>query len=232
MASFVRLTPDRASLDALSQDGVVRAADYASALDADAAVAEAREQAAAIVEAAEAQAAAHLASAEAEATTIREEAEQLRAEAAERGRAEAMAEAETEIAERMLELVDRSVEFLSGSERRVGEIVLLCLRRVLGEFPEEDLVIRQARTALQLVRGETNVTLRVATALEQPLRERVAEILSGHADVGYITVVGDPAIATDGCRLETEVGVVDASLSSQIKALESAIQNKITRQNV
>lgn len=67
------------------------------------------------------------------------------------------------------------------------------------------------------------MTLRVAPELEEKLRTRVAEILHGKPEISYLEVVGDAALQEGGCRLETEAGIVDASLDTQIAALEKRL---------
>lgn len=225
MAAFIRLSADHAAID--SAGVVLKATDHALAVEAETVLIEAQEAAAAIAADAEARAAALIAEAEAHATSLKEEAEAIRAEAETKGHEEGLEAAKIEIAEHMLLLVERSIDYLSGTERMVADAVLLCLRRVLDEFPDEDLVVRQARAALHVVRAEPHVILRVAPEIEETLRARVAEILRGNPEFSYLEVVGDAALSSGGCRLETEAGVVDASLEVQIAALEKAVRGAV-----
>ena len=64
-------------------------------------------------------------------------------EAESKGREEGLEPGKIELAERMLLLVERSIDDLSDAGRLVTDAVLLCLRRVPDEFPDEDLVLRQ-----------------------------------------------------------------------------------------
>ncbi|MEM8985358.1 MAG: HrpE/YscL family type III secretion apparatus protein [Pseudomonadota bacterium] len=144
-----------------------------------------------------------------------------------RGRDEGLAEAQGEVAEQILNVVSRSVDYLAGAEAEVASIVLTCLRKILGDFSDEELVIREARTALQVVRNEPRVTLRVSTDVEREVRERVGEILSGNGGVNFLEVVGDDRIGKGGCLLESEAGVVDASIQQQLDALEEALSARV-----
>lgn len=204
MPSFIQLTSDEPQLDGAQR--VLKAKDYVLALDAEQVLEQAKQKAAAIV--AEAQ-------------------EQYEAEKA-RGRADGLAEAQAEIAEQMLTLVSRSVDYLAGAETDVARVVMACLRKILGEFSDEELAVRQARAALQVVRNEPRVTVRVRPELEVSVRERVGDILRGNGEVSILEVVGDERLEHGGCRLETDAGVVDASLEQQLKALERVMGAKQT----
>lgn len=203
MAGFIQLTPDQIKLDPALR--VLKAADYSCAVEAEAVLADAKKQA----------------------ETILADAENTYKEEKARGREEGLGEAQGEVAEQILNVVSRSVDYLAGAEAEVASIVLTCLRKILGEFADEDLVIQEARTALQVVRNEPRVTLRVSTDVETQVRDRVGEILSGNGGVSFLEVVGDERISRGGCRLESEAGVVDASVNQQLEALERALNARV-----
>lgn len=203
MAAFVQLTPDAIKLDPALR--VLKAADYADAIEAETVLSDARRRAEAILA----------------------NAEKMYKEEKARGREEGLAEAQGEVAEQILNVVSRSVDYLAGAEAEVASIVLTCLRKILGDFPDEELVIREARTALQVVRNEPRVTMRVSTDVEAEVRERVGEVLSGNGGVSFLEVVGDERIGKGGCLLESEAGVVDASIQQQLEALEGALNARV-----
>lgn len=212
MAAFVRLTPDRPQLDPAAT--VLAPEDYARAVDA-----------AALRETAERDASAIRREAETEAARLKAEAEAVYEAEKRRGFEDGLAAGQAEVAERMVTLVTRSVDYLASAEGEVARTVLVCLRKILGEFPEEDLVLRAARAALGLVRSESRIRLCVRPEVEPALRDRVGALLAGHGDIGFVEIVGDPSMTRGGCRLETELGVVDASIEQQLDALEKAIRH-------
>ena len=206
MASFVQLTPDAVMVDPAAQ--VLKSADVVCALEAETVLADAKRRAQEIL-------------AEAQKTYDEEKA---------RGRAEGLAEAQGEVAEQILKVVSRSVDYLAGAEADVARVVLTCIRKILGDFPEEELVVREARAALQVVRNEPRVTLRVSTDVETPVRDRIGEILSGNGEVSFLEIVGDEGMERGSCRLESEAGVVDASIEQQLHALEEALNARVKPQ--
>lgn len=203
MVAFLRLDPDKVALAAGRR--VIPAEDYGQAVSGAELLADAKARSDAVL--AEAQ----------------EEAEAERR----RGYEEGLAAGQAEIAERMLVLVGQSVDYLGTAERDLARLVMLCLRRILGERAEEDVVIAAARNALAHVRGESRVTLAVRPDVVEAVRGRVGEVLSGSGDIGTIEVAADPGLRQGGCRLETEIGVVDASIETQLEALERAMAVRI-----
>ena len=202
MPAFIRLTADHPHID--SSQRILKAKDYQITLTAERMLEDAKTKADAII---------------ADAHSIYETEK-------EQGRADGIAEAQSEVAEQMLMLVSRSVDYLASAEADVARVVLVCLRKILGEFPDEDIVIKQARTALQVVRNEPRVTVRVRPELEAQVRGRVGEILCGNGQVSFLEVVGDEGLDHGGCRLETDAGVVDASIEKQLQALERVVSAK------
>ncbi len=203
MASFVRLDPERAEIEPGRR--IISEEDYALRVAAQDLLTEA----------------------EAEAARIVEEAKQAYEAEKERGFQEGMANAQVEIAEQMLTIVTRSVDYLATAEGAVAKTVMICLRKILGDFPEEDTVVLAARNALQVVRNEERVTVAVRPKVQDEVRARIGEILKDSGDIGFIEVVGDKGLPKGGCRLQTEIGVVDASIDQQIEAIERAMRDRL-----
>ncbi|EKM32888.1 flagellar assembly FliH family protein [Vibrio harveyi] len=65
------------------------------------------------------------------------------------------------------------------------------------------------------------------------VREKVSSILSDFPEVGYVEVIADARLKNGGCILETEVGIIDASIDGQLQALKQAITKQFSeRQQV
>lgn len=204
MVSIVRLT---GAGDAAPPPGVrvIKAADYALLAEAKETLAKARVDADALLE-----------SANQELQSYRD-----------RGYAEGRAQADQEAAARMVASVGRSIDYLGLIEEQLIGAVLTGVRKVLDSFDDLELTTKIARNALKVVRTERHVTLRVAPGSEEGVRERVSEILKGYSSVGMLEVVADHRLADQGCILETELGVVDASLETQLNALERAMRARL-----
>ena len=70
--------------------------------------------------------------------------------------------------------------------------------------------------------------IRVCPADEPAVREALAAMIaSAPGGVSFLDVSADPRMKPGDCILESELGVVDAGLETQLRALENALAGKI-----
>ncbi|AVO50568.1 HrpE/YscL family type III secretion apparatus protein [Melaminivora suipulveris] len=181
---------------------IVRAADVA-----------AWEQAEGLLAAARAQADAILAGAE----------EALAAERA-RGYAEGLAEARMEQVEKMMDTVGRTVDYFAAVEGDMVALVMGAVRKIIDGYDEHERVLLVVRNALAVVRNQKQMTLRLPPAQVDAVRARVNELLAAYPGVGYLDIVADARLQGDACILESEIGLVEASIDGQVAALEGAFR--------
>ena len=161
--------------------------------------------------------------AKAHAAEIEKKAEAVYEERYQQGYEDGVEFGKMENAEKMMETVLASVEFIESIENTVVSVVNQSIRKIIGELDDEERIKRIVGTALNTVRGQQRVTVRVNPS-EEPTGPRArAATPSGSCR----TVVADPRLGPDSCILESELGVVDASLETQLKALEHAFTSKI-----
>jgi type III secretion protein L len=56
------------------------------------------------------------------------------------------------------------------------------------------------------------------------IKGHVNELLAAYPGVGYLDITGDPRLTGDSCILESEIGIVEASVQSQITALRNTFK--------
>ena len=143
----------------------------------------------------------------------------------EEGYRDGVEEGRLEHAEKVMETVLSSVEYIEGIE---ATLVNVAVRKVIGEIDENERIVRIVRNALVTVRNQQHVTIRVAPADEKAVREGLASMLASvPGGASFLDVVPDARLERGACLLESELGVVDASLETQLKALENALRSKI-----
>lgn len=167
-----------------------------------------------------------LAEAKAQAAQMKAEAQAVFEAEKRRGYKEGREEASAELSEQLLNVVSRSVDYLAQAEGEVAKTVSLCLRKILGDAPEEEVVVQTARHALSAVANETRVTLVVSPQVSEEVRARVDDIRQGNTAIQYLEIASDPTMQRGDCRLETDLGVVDASIELQISALERVLAKR------
>ena len=169
-----------------------------------------------------------VADAEAEAARIREEAKAAFEAEKQRGYEKGLADANLEMAMKKLELVDSSVAFMESVERKMADVVLKALKTFVVEVGDEAMVLQIVRKTMNaVIRTQRTVTLKVAPEMKPAVAARVAELKNAYPTVETLDVVEDPRLHGTACVLETEAGVADASVETQLAAIEKSIRRHI-----
>jgi type III secretion protein L len=143
------------------------------------------------------------------------------------GYQDGLEEGKLEHAEKMMETIISSVEFIEGIESTLVSVVNQSIRKIIGDMGDKERIVAIVRNALNVVRGQQKVTVRVAPADEGAVLEAMAGMTASGSGSSFMTVIADARLERDSCIIESELGVVDASLSTQLKALENAFKSKI-----
>ena len=170
-----------------------------------------------------------LAAAEAEAARIREEAKAAFAEEKKRGYEKGLADGKMEIAMQKLDLVDSSVKFMESVEGKMADIVMKALKSCVVEIGDKEMVFQIVRKTMKaVIRTQRQVTLKVAPEMVESVKERVAALRAEYPTIESLDVVEDPRLKGPACILETEAGVADASVDTQLAAIEKSLQRHIS----
>lgn len=165
--------------------------------------------------------------ARAEAEAIRKRAEDAYQERKKQGYEDGVLEGQMQQAEKMLETGMQAVEYLEGLERQIVEVVTTAVRKIVGELDDRERIVRVVRTALEQVRGRQRVVVRVCPEEEPQVREALAPMLAKTSAASGLELVADQRMKPGDCMLESEMGVVDAGLDVQLRAIENALAAKI-----
>ncbi|MGV7960257.1 HrpE/YscL family type III secretion apparatus protein [Photorhabdus tasmaniensis] len=111
-------------------------------------------------------------------------------------------------------------------EQQMSNVVLQAVRKILKNYDQVSLTLQVVREALSLVSNQKQVILRVNPEQATTVREQISRVHKDFPEIGYLEVTADDRLDQGGCILETEVGIIDASLDSQLDALMSAINNQ------
>ena len=185
---------------------VIRAADYCRLIEAEHLLAAAHERA----------------------DAIRAEAEQAYAERKRQGYEDGLTEGRMEQAEKMMETAVQAVEYIENIEETLVRVVASAVRKIIGDLDDRERIVRVVRAALVSVRSQQKVLIRVCPADEAAVREALAAMITAApGGVSCLDVAADPRMKPGDCILESELGVVDAGVETQLKAIENALAGKI-----
>ncbi len=153
----------------------------------------------------------------------RQETEAIRAAA----RAAGMEDAAEEIQDRLFEIAEASANAIARTEERIIEMGLQIARRIIGSFDETDIAARVAKKSLTFSANSGFVRLRVAPAAADSLRERLETVLPSTMASVPIEVIGDERVRDGGCIMETDAGLIDATIESQMAAIERGLRRSL-----
>ena len=171
-----------------------------------------------------------IAAAEAEAARIREEAKAAFEAEKQRGYEKGISDGKMEIAMQKLDQVDSSVAFMESVEEKMAEVVMKALKACVVEIGDKEMVVQIVKKTLAaVIRTQRTVTLKVAPELVETVRARVSELTATFPTIETFDVVEDPRVKGVACVLETEAGVADASVETQLAAIERSIKKHIAK---
>ncbi|MDP0560996.1 MAG: HrpE/YscL family type III secretion apparatus protein [Candidatus Endonucleobacter sp. (ex Gigantidas childressi)] len=133
-------------------------------------------------------------------------------------------ESQFEQAEQILTVVSRTINYLAGIEKSMVDILLTGVKKIIGDFDQEEVAVSLVKSALQHVRNEKQVTIRVPQSQYSMIKGRVSEILEEYAGVGFIDLVADERLTMGDCIMESEIGLVETSVDVQLRALQKRFE--------
>ena len=169
-----------------------------------------------------------VAAAEAEAARIREEAKAAFEAEKRRGYEKGLDDGKMEIAMQKLDQVDSSLAFMESVEEKMTEVVMKALRTCVTEIGDREMVVQIVhKTMNAVIRTQRQVTLKVAPELVETVRARISGLTTSFPTVETFDVVADPRLKGVACILETEAGIADASVETQLAAIEKSLKKHL-----
>ena len=189
-----------------------------------------------LVKAADAQTAcdaeAVIAAAEAEAARLVEAAKEAFEEERRKGYAQGLADVQAEVSRRKLALAEESAEFMASVEQKMADVVMKSLRKCVDEIGEKELVVQIVRKVMKaVVRNQRQIVLRVAPDMVESVRSRMNEIIADFPLLDEVDVQEDTRLKGTACAVETAAGIADASIDTQLAAVEDSIRRRFARES-
>ncbi len=125
------------------------------------------------------------------------------------------------LTETLQELTQLRSQMIHQTERQMVELALAVARRVVHREVslDPDLLVAMARVALDRLGEAAQITVRLNPDDYQITgAARVAQLTASN-----VTVVADGRIARGGCRVESEMGILEAGIDAQIHEIAQAL---------
>jgi flagellar biosynthesis/type III secretory pathway protein FliH len=156
-----------------------------------------------------------------EAQRIDAACEEARARGHTLGLEQGMHAARDEIAATLTQLTADAQQDRERLRTQVGALALHVARKLIGELAADERLLALAETAARDALPGASLTLLVHPEQADAVRARLARRASADA-APALELRTDPTCALDACRIDTELGSVDASLDAQLERLAAA----------
>ena len=204
-------------------EGLIRAADFARLADSAAVAAAVADERDRVLALARAEAGALLAAAREEAAALVAAARDRLELAHSSGMNQGLEDAAAHWAGQAMAVADARRRHLFRQSERLAAIVSMAVERVIEQEDRAGLFRRSLRTIVKLVKDTPMLTLRVTEA-DRDIAQGAVDAVKAQLTGGLpIEVVTDAAMREGGCRFESDGGVIDAGLDTQLAALRRAV---------
>lgn len=123
--------------------------------------------------------------------------------------------------------VDIRDDIIRSSEKLMTEMILMIARKVIKDeiVERREVVINNIKEALQRVKDRDRIDIRVNFADLDMTTAHKDELIKMMESLKKVNIYEDSRVERGGCIIETDVGAIDARISTQLEAVEEAIRN-------
>lgn len=123
--------------------------------------------------------------------------------------------------------VDIRDDIMRSSEKLMTEMILTIARKVIKDeiVERREVVINSIREAIKRVKDRDRIDIRVNFADLDMTTAHKDELIKMMESLKKVNIYEDSRVDRGGCIIETDVGAIDARISTQLDAIEEAIRN-------
>jgi flagellar assembly protein FliH len=116
-------------------------------------------------------------------------------------------------------------DFLARHEAELVKLAVAIAKKIIGRSLKVSpgTVLQTAKEALRGMRSERRVIIKVNPSDEDALREQAGSLKMLGAEVGELVIIGNPSIEAGGCTVESDLGIIDAQICTQLASIENAL---------
>jgi type III secretion protein L len=209
MASFIFIENNRIRIPSTTK--VIKADSYTGVLPAEDILSEAQSKAEEMISKARKQA-----------EEIVKEAEIAYRREKQRGYREGLEKAKQEMAVEISATSLKTSQYYHAVEKKIVALVMDTVRKVIDISDNGELIISLAKKALLILKSQKQITLKVAPDQVEFVNERMDELMHAYPNIDTIEVKGDKRMPPTDLILESEIGIVNAGIETQLTAIEQA----------
>lgn len=140
----------------------------------------------------------------------------------------AQAESEKQCQQKMLKMIfsmtGNGIRYFSMLEQTFIQTLKDLFLKILGEIPPEERIYQLVKQSIKTLSEEKTLHISVHPDQLVLLKSKTDELIAQHPSLKHIEVTADKELSIDSCLLETETGILDASIPLQLETLIKAVQ--------
>lgn len=123
--------------------------------------------------------------------------------------------------------IDVREDIIAASEKQMVDMILMIARKVIKDevVERKEVVLNNIREALRRIKDRDRVNIRVNFADLELTTAHKDELIKMMESLRKVNIYEDSRVDRGGCIIETDVGSIDARISTQLKEIEEAIRN-------
>lgn len=123
--------------------------------------------------------------------------------------------------------VDIRDEIIKSSEKLMTEMILMIAKKVIKDEIAErrEVVINNIKESIKRVKDRDRIDIRVNFADLDMTTAHKDELIKMMESLKKVNIYEDSRVDRGGCIIETDIGAIDARISTQLDAIEEAIRN-------
>ncbi len=168
--------------------------------------------------------------AEAEAKRLREAAVEAYEEERRRGYEDGLEEGRAKVVASKLDFAYESATYMANVEGKLADVVIKALWKCVSQIGDRNLIMDIIRKLLKaVIHNQRHVMLKVAPDMVQEVRSRLDEVLADYPALEHVDVEEDSRLKGTAAIIETEAGIADASVETQLAAIEASIRKHFAK---
>ncbi len=123
--------------------------------------------------------------------------------------------------------IDVREDIIAASEKQMVDMILMISRKVIKDevVERKEVVLNNIREALRRIKDRDRVNIRVNFADLDLTTAHKDELIKMMESLRKVNIYEDSRVDRGGCIIETDVGAIDARITTQLKEIEEAIRN-------
>lgn len=123
--------------------------------------------------------------------------------------------------------IDIREDIIRASEKQMVEMILIISRKVIKDeiIERKEIVLNNIREALKRIKDRDRVDIRVNFSDLEITTAHKDELIKLMESLRKVNIYEDSRVDRGGVIIETDVGAIDARISTQLKEIEEAIRN-------